>query len=239
METTDTKSPLMTPISETPRKLNRPGGQPVTGKITWFGLFLALFGMLIARQAVSYFWPTLTFTAAVWKDSLLWLCAAALLVVIYRGERQSLGSIGLGSAPWWKSILWGLILAVLCAAIGLGLALLTGYGQGPGSAAFAKLPLWLITLIVVRAGVVEELFYRGYAIERLQAVGLSRYWAAGVALIVFSVGHWTGGWANIVIALALGGVLTGFYLWRRDLVANMIGHFTVDFVANVLPALFS
>jgi len=36
-----------------------------------------------------------------------------------------------------------------------------------------------------------------------------------------------------VIALALGGILAGFYLWRRDLVANMIGRFAVDFVANV------
>jgi len=50
---------------------------------------------------------------------------------------------------------------------------------------------------------------------------------------------WTGGAANIAIALALGAILAGFYLWRRDLIANMIGHFAVDFVANVLPKLFS
>jgi hypothetical protein len=37
----------------------------------------------------------------------------------------------------------------------------------------------------------------------------------------------------------LGGILAGFYLWRRDLVANMTGHFLVDFVGNVLPRLFS
>ena len=116
---------------------------------------------------------------------------------------------------------------------------LTGYGHGPGSAAFEKLPLWLITAIVFRAGVVEELFYRGYAIERLQALGLNRYWAAAIPLVIFGLGHWTGGAANIVIALALGAILAGFYLWRRDLIANMIGHFAVDFVANVLPKLFS
>jgi membrane protease YdiL (CAAX protease family) len=40
------------------------------------------------------------------------------------------------------------------------------------------------------------------------------------------------------VALALGAVLTLFYLRRRDLVANMIGHFMVDFIANVLPRLF-
>ena len=52
-------------------------------------------------------------------------------------------------------------------------------------------------------------------------------------------GHWSGGAANILIALAAGIILTGFYLWRRDLVANMIGHGLVAFVANVLPKLFS
>ncbi len=35
----------------------------------------------------------------------------------------------------------------------------------------------------------------------------------------------------------LGGILTLFYLWRRDLVANIIGHFLVDFTANVVPRL--
>src|SRR5438874_1095251 len=208
-------------------------------RATWVGLFLSLLVMLLVRQAVSYFWPTLTFTAAIWKETLLWVSAITLLFIIRRGERLPLTSIGLGTSRWWKSILWGLVIAVASAAAGGVLAALAGYGHGPGSAAFEKLPLWLITLIVLRAGVVEELFYRGYAIERLQAVGLKPAWAAGIPLVIFALGHWTGGAANILIALVLGAILSAFYLWRRDLVANMIGHGTVDFVANVLPNLFS
>ena len=208
-------------------------------RATWVGLFLSLLVMLLVRQAVSYFWPTLTFTAAIWKETLLWVSAITLLFIIRRGERLPLTSIGLGTSRWWKSILWGLVIAVASAAAGGVLAALTGYGHGPGSAAFEKLPLWLITLIVLRAGVVEELFYRGYAIERLQAVGLKPAWAAGIPLVIFALGHWTGGAANILIALVLGAILSAFYLWRRDLVANMIGHGTVDFIANVLPNLFS
>jgi hypothetical protein len=47
------------------------------------------------------------------------------------------------------------------------------------------------------------------------------------------------GWlGNIIIALAFGAILSASSLWRRDLVANMIGHFLVDFVSNVLPRLF-
>src|SRR5205809_1868402 len=44
-------------------------------RATWVGLFLSLLVMLLVRQAVSYFWPTLTFTAAIWKETLLWVSA--------------------------------------------------------------------------------------------------------------------------------------------------------------------
>ena len=64
-------------------------------------------------------------------------------------------------------------------------------------------------------------------------------WMTAIPLAIFAVGHWTGGWANIVIALVIGGILAGFYLWRRDLVSNMFAHTLVDFVANVLPRVFA
>jgi membrane protease YdiL (CAAX protease family) len=87
--------------------------------------------------------------------------------------------------------------------------------------------------------VAEELFYRGYAIERLRMIGLRPFWSITIPLVIFSLAHWSGGAANILIAFAAGIILTAFYLWRRDLVANMIGHGLVDFVANVVPRLFS
>lgn len=160
-------------------------------------------------------------------------------MIIRRGEHLSLRSLGIGTARWWKSILSGFIIAMVSMVVVGALAYLTGYGHGPGSAAFEKLPLWLITAIVFRAGVVEELFYRGYSIKRLRLVGFGRFWSVAIPLVIFSLGHWSGGAANILIAFVAGLILTAFYLWRRDLVANMIGHGLVDFVANVLPALFS
>lgn len=215
---------------------------PVAAKVspaTWMGLFISLFAMVVIRQVFVFFVPNITFASAILKETLIWASAAALVVIIRRGERLPMRSIGLGTTRWWVSILCGVVIAIISAAVVGGLAYLTGYGHGPGSAAFEKLPLWLITLIVFRAGVVEELFYRGYAIERLQMVGLGRFWSVTIPLVIFSLGHWSGGAANILIALAAGIILTGFYLWRRDLAANMIGHGLVDFVANVLPKLFS
>jgi membrane protease YdiL (CAAX protease family) len=207
--------------------------------ITWLGLFVAIFGMLIVRQAVNHFWPGLTFTAAVIKEAGMWLVALVLLLIIKVGEGLPLSSIGLGTARFWKSILWGCLLGVVCLLVGGLLASLTHFTGGEAGQALGKLPVWLVWLIVLRAGVVEELCYRGYAIERLHALGLPRWIAAAVPLVIFGVGHWTGGWANIVIALALGAILALFFIWRRDLVANMIGHWFVDFVANVMSRLAS
>ena len=193
--------------------------------------------MLIVRQLVNYAWPTPTFTSALIKEAGMWLVAVVLVLIIRVGEGLPLTSIGLGTTRWGKSILWGLLLGVGCLLVAGGLVALTGYTGGEAGKAMGNLPLWLVSLIVLRAGVVEELCYRGYAIERLHALGLPRGLAAGVPLLIFGVGHWTGGWANIVIALVLGGILALFFIWRRDLVANMIGHWFVDFVGNVLPRL--
>jgi len=208
-------------------------------RATWLGLFVSLFAMVVIRQAFVFFVPEITFAAAIVKETLIWASAAALLVILRRGEGLPFRSIGLGTCRWWKSIAWGFVIALVSAAVALALAHLTSYGNGPGSAAFEKLPLWLIILIVIRAGVVEELFYRGYAIERLRMIGLGRFWSVTIPLVIFSIGHWSGGAANILIAFAAGLILTGFYLWRRDLAANMIGHGLVDFVANVVPRIFS
>jgi membrane protease YdiL (CAAX protease family) len=207
--------------------------------VTWFGLAFSMLSMLVIRQVFRAINPEPGATLALLREGCYFASAAALIWLIRRGERLPLRSIGIGTAPVWKSLAWGVVIAVASVIPAFAIAHLTGYGQGSASKAFAKLPLWVISIVVLRAGVVEELFFRGYAIERLQGLGFGRLVSCMIPLVIFSLAHWTGGVANILIALAAGGVLTLFYVWRRDLVANMFGHFLVDFVANVLPALFS
>lgn len=207
--------------------------------VTWAGLFLSMFGMLVVRQAfrATTTEPGTTLTLA--QEACMFLIAGGLIWLVRGAERLPLSSIGIGTSPTWKSLGWGVVTAVACVIPAALLVALTGYGHGQASRAFAKLPLWVVTVVVIRAGVVEELCYRAYPIERLQALGFGRWISWLVPLVIFALAHWTGGAANILIALVLGGVLTAFYQWRRDLLANMFGHFLVDFVANVLPALFS
>jgi uncharacterized protein len=205
----------------------------------WVGLFWALFGMLIIREVVKRSFPAGGVGPNSLREAFMLASAAALLLLVTRWEKLPLSSIGLGTSRWWKSALWGLATAAVCALAAGLLVHFTGYGKGSAAAAIDRLPLWLVTVIVARAGIVEELFYRGYAIERLQTIGLGRWTASAIPLVIFAVGHWTGGAANILIAFVLGAILTAFYLWRRDLVSNMFAHFLVDFVANVVPRLFA
>jgi membrane protease YdiL (CAAX protease family) len=200
------------------------------------GLFVALFGILILRAAVYAFYPPYSFPAAAWRESLNWVCAIALLLIIRFGERLPFRSVGIGRATIKSSLAWGGLIAVVCGVLAFAIAALTDYNGGPSGAAFAKLPLWLTALIVLRAGVLGELFYRDYAIERLEALGLNGFWAGTIPAPHLRGCALDRRLGNIVIALVLGAVLTLFYLWRRDLVANMIGHFMVDFIANVLRA---
>jgi uncharacterized protein len=205
--------------------------------ITWIGLAIALFGMLLVRQLVNWRWPEQTVSSALIKEAGMWLVGLILILIVKLGEGLPLSSIGLRWSHLFKSFLWSLLLTLICfVAAGIFVAI-THFTGGKNAESLAKLPVWLLTAIVVRAGVVEELCYRGYAIERLHALGLPRGLAAGIPLIIFGVGHWTGGWLNIVLALMLGAILALFFLWRRDLVANMIGHTLVDFIPNVLPKL--
>lgn len=175
--------------------------------ITYIGLFIALFGMLIVRQLVNLVWADASFTSAVLKEAGMWLVGVVLVLIVRRGEGLPLESIGFSTARVGRSILRGLLITVICLALAGVVVRLTHFNGGEAGKALNKLPVWLVFAIVVRAGVIEELCYRGYAIERLHALGVPRGLAAAVPLLIFGVGHWTGGWANILLALALGAVL--------------------------------
>jgi membrane protease YdiL (CAAX protease family) len=205
---------------------------------TWVGLFISLFGFIAVRFAFRGFGASDSITANLWRELVVWIMAAFLIVLVRFGEGLPLSSIRLGTAPWRESIRYGCILTGLCGVTAWIVIMFTGYGHGPGSVEFNKVPIWFETLAVIRAGIVEELFFRGYAIERLESIGCGRVLSAAIPLAIFAGTHWTGGIPNVIIALVVGLVITLFYLWRRDLVANMIGHGLSDFLGLVLPRFF-
>jgi len=211
--------------------------RPQTVSRTWFALIFCFVVFLPIRAIVGWLTPGSTVASNSLREFLIFSSAAALLLYIHYGERLPFSSIGIGTSMWWKSGLWSVVTAAACLAVAGGIIYVTKWNGGAHAHDFDNLPLWLIVLIVFRAGFVEELFFRGFAIERLQSLGWPRAAAALVPLTIFALLHYPGGPMNILVSFTLGGILTLFYLWRRDLVSNIIAHFLVDFIANVVPRL--
>jgi membrane protease YdiL (CAAX protease family) len=219
-----------------PAELRR---QASANRATWFGLCLSLFSLIAITRLFHALAPQPGIALTLAREAAMFACAGLLLWIVRRRERLPLGSVGISTSPLWKSLAWGVVMAAACVAPAALIAHYADYGHSAVSHPFDKLPVWLISLVVVRAGVVEEFFYRAYAIDRLQRLSFGRVAASLIPLAIFAAAHWSGGLANSLIALVLGVIFTAFYLWRRDLVSNIFGHFLIDFVANVVPALLA
>jgi membrane protease YdiL (CAAX protease family) len=106
-------------------------------------------------------------------------------------------------------------------------------GLAAGVERLAALPLWFRVFLALTGGAIEEILYRGYAIERLSAITGRRWLGATLALAAFTVAHvpaWGAGFA-FTADLAAGTVLTLSYLWKRDLFANVLAHSTTLVIA--------
>ena len=211
---------------------------PAITRWTWLGLALAIFGIpaitTAHRLLVS---DPLASSGIIAREVAILALTAFILWLVTAKERLPLSSIGLRFDRIGRSLGWGVLIAAVCLAAAVGTILVyrslgIAYGEGPGIS--RAIPVTMLT--VMRAGIAEEILYRGFAIERLQALTGNKWIAAGVPLVLFAGFHYRQGLAGIGIAFLLGAILTGFYLWKRDLLANIFGHFLTDFIPNVLLA---
>jgi membrane protease YdiL (CAAX protease family) len=193
-------------------------------------LSLPIPGWLVHGESLS---------AQVWRELIFWGLTLVLLAYVLLVERRPLSSIGL-KRPNWKTAAFGALGALVMVG-GMAFIYLVIYPalglspSEPGMAAVTALPFWLRVMIVVRAGVFEEMYFRGFAIERLTDILGSRWGAAAISLVAFTLehlGYW--GWAHLMIAGFGGIILTGLYLWRRDLGANIVAHLLTDAIGFLL-----
>lgn len=204
---------------------------------TYAGLAIALFGI----PAINLIFKLAGFTrsddnAIVVRELAILALVGLLLWIIRSGERLPLSSIGIRRQPIGPAILWTLVAMVAFAValfFCLGL-LLPALGMTYGSQGGPAVSLAVTTLVVMRAGIAEEIFYRGFAIERIEALTGSRIVAAVVPLVLFAGFHFSQGLAGVIIAFFVGAAATAIYLWKRNLLILIAAHFTLDFVPNVL-----
>ncbi len=215
--------------------------QPATRAWTLLGLGIALFGLPLVVEFFRHVVGPRTVQNTVARELIILALVAVLLWIVRRREKLGWDSVGLSRPKLGSTALWVLI-AMLGAAVAIAISFaiihLLGLQFGSADAkSFGALPVWVMALVIVRAGLAEEVFYRGYAIERLQSLTGSRWIAIAVPLVIFAIFHYRQGAGGILIALLTGAVMTAVYLRTRNLWVTIITHFLVDFIPNiVLPA---
>ncbi len=181
--------------------------------------------------------------ARIITEAAIWFYAAVVLAIALLWERRLLASIGLRK-PTLASLGFGFAGAVAMVGAGL-LAGYVVYGllhqpehADAQAAALVRGSAVYALCLSVRAGIIEEIFFRGLAIEQLTSLTGSRWLSALIAAVVFVLIHALHfDWVQLIPIAAVTIVLTGLYLWQRDLMANIIAHVVVDAAGLVTLAL--
>lgn len=204
---------------------------------TFVGLFISLFGITFINLIFKHFMGNqLNDGQMMARELLIFGLVGFLCFFIIPKEKLQLISIGLHHKHWGKSILWAIGLALfllvalfacieLCKAFGL-----TFVSQN----SWARLSKPVVAFITLRAGVAEEVFCRGYLLERLTSITGKKWLALCLSVIPFGLLHYSQGPAGIITTMVGGLILSLFYFWKKDLKANIIAHFLVDFIPNIL-----
>jgi membrane protease YdiL (CAAX protease family) len=194
-------------------------------------LILIVFQLPLGR----YLAPGNSFAAQIGAEVVFGALTLILVLHVLFVEGRPISSVGL-VRPTWKTAAFG-VAGALAMVAGIALIYIVVFpalglsANEPAMSAVKSMPFWFRVLLIVRAAVFEEIYYRGFMIERLAELTHLRWIGALISLVAFTFAHLSGwGWAHLLVAGFGGAVLTGLYLLRRELVANMMAHFLTDAV---------
>lgn len=145
----------------------------------------------------------------------------------------------------WRSFAWGAALAaatmwIIIPVLAWTLRAASIGGFKSGMAKAMAMPIWIRLIATITAGSVEDGLFLGYAFTRLERLTGSVWLAGTIAVAVSALLHFPHWGIGPVLAFFVTGVIsTAFFVWRRDLLANMIAHAIVDTMGLVIVPLFA
>ena len=220
--------------------MNRPLSSTATSTApsvlpTIIGLAMALAGPFLVQLVVAPRVLQLVnlSTAVVLVQGLLWLLACGVVAVMVFWEREPLSSLGVRSISWPLGLLAGTLGVVLGLAVPV-LTLVVNQLMPPSQggtveSVTAGAPAGLLVLTVLTAVVVEEVLFRAYPIERLARLTGTPWPGALIGLAAFVAFHLSWNLGHVVgVVLPIRAIMTGLYVWRRNLLFVVITHLLID-----------
>ena len=205
----------------------------ITSVVLALGLPIAmlLIGKLGVADGISLF-----------RESLWWALALIFLFWAIKVEKIPLAMLGF-RRPTWSTVGWALLAdLVLTFLIGGCYALLfpaLGIKTDPKAlGVIASQPVWMIFLLTLRAGFVEELLFRFYPITRLHWLTGNKWIASLIPGVIF-IGMHASSWglAHLIPVSLAALVLTLLYWKRRDFWCSAFAHFLADFIPFAMTAM--
>jgi len=169
-----------------------------------------------------------------------WLVVIVLCVIAFAVQRRGPSEFGIRRLGWRDGLaaLAGVIIAF--ALSGASSRIVAMPSSLTELQKMAAVPLGLRIAVVLTAAVCEEFMYRGFGIEELACL-IGKRWLAGLlSLILFTFSHagLYGMSVALIIPALVGAVLTGLYLWRRNLPSCVLMHAIMDgMFLVVIPAM--
>jgi uncharacterized protein len=204
---------------------------------TTVGLSVALGGPFLVQFVLAPLMlesPVGLSSAVLLSQSMLWLLTGTVIVVTRWWERKPWSWIGVRRISWRAALLaatLGVALAIAVPILTVATSRLLPLSRGATvDSVAASGPAWLLLAVVLTASVTEEILFRAYPIERLARLTGARWPGALLSLAAFVAFHLQGWHVGHVlgVVLPLGAVMTGLYLWQRNVVFVVITHFLLD-----------
>lgn len=172
-----------------------------------------------------------------------WVAVAVLFLIVTRWERVAFfATVGLG-VP--KARDWYIVAFFALLAIGATVFFAATHPSMQAKSSILGqailVPFALRALLVFTAGVCEEICFRGFAIERLNALTGNIWIAAVVGTALFTLGHvprygWSSGLGSVSV---IGAALSLLYIWRRNLASCIALHWLIDGVSLLIVPAFA
>ena len=159
-----------------------------------------------------------------------WLIAAGVIAYVMIVEKRPLKTIGVKavSISTLVTAAIGLTGAVFLVGVSGVIAPLIGLNFSNTQDAMqsaSSVPLWALALTVLRAGIVEELFFRGFLLSRFLEFKWNPVLAVVLTTVLFVAPHalfWGG--AHLILVAIASLVFSTMFVLRRDLLACILAH---------------